>query len=147
MTMHRYGLAFVAILALTIAADAAPAPIGPTNADAVTGVLRRVAYSDRELVVVGPGLNGQETETTVAVPETARIVKNGKDATLDDLIEGDAASVQIEQKDGRPSAVAIQVGAGAVPEKRMTKAIPRIRRLLKVADQILQGIENREKDR
>jgi hypothetical protein len=147
MTMRRNALALVAILASAVAVDAAPAPTGPPNNDAVTGVLRRVAYSDRELVVVGPGPMGKEMETTVAVPEAARIVKDGKDATLDDLKEGETASVQIEQKDGRPSAVAIQVGPGAAPEKRMTRAIPRIRRLLKVADQILQGLENRDKDR
>ena len=55
MTMRRNALALVAILASAVAVDAAPAPTGPPNNDAVTGVLRRVAYSDRELVVVGPG--------------------------------------------------------------------------------------------
>ena len=144
MTIRRYALAVIAVVTLAVAASAAPAPANP--ADAVTGVLRRVAYSDRELVLIGPGPKGQETETTVAVPETARIVKNGKDATLDDLKEGEAASVQIEQKDGRASAVAIQVGPGAAPEKRMTRPIPRIRRLLKVADQILQGLEKPERE-
>ena len=145
MTIRHFALALVAGLTL-LATAAAAEPTVPASADAVTGVLRRIGYSDREVVVVGPGAKGQETETTVVVPEAARIVKNGKDAKLDDLKEGEAASVQIEQKDGHLSAVAIQVGPGAAPEKRMTKAIPRIRRLLKVADQILQGMEKRNRE-
>ena len=77
MTMTRYALATIVGMALAAAASAAelrvvaasPAANVPANADAVTGVLRRVAYSDREVVVIGPGPKGTETETTVAVPE------------------------------------------------------------------------------
>ena len=123
-------------------------PSAPAAGDGLTGVLRHVGYSDREVVVVGPGPKGSETETTVAVPETARITKDGKEATLDDLKEGDAAAVQAENKDGRLSALSIQVGPGAAPvpaDRPASKVIPRLRLLLKVADQVLQGMENRDR--
>jgi Cu/Ag efflux protein CusF len=121
-------------------------PIAPINGDALTGVLRHVGYSDREVTVVGPGAKGAQTETTLAVPESARIVKNGKEATLDDLKEGDTGTVQVEKKDGRPTAAVVQVGAGSAAEKTTSKTIPRLRFLLKIADQLLQGMEN-DKDR
>ena len=126
------------------------APAIPPAGDALTGVLRHVGYSDRELVLVGPGPKGAEMETTVAVPESARIVKDGKEATLDDLKEGDSATVQVEKKDGRTVALSVQVGAGAATaqaDKTRSKAISKIRILLKVADQVLQQMENRDRDR
>ncbi len=126
---------------------AAPAVAAPPAAggDALTGVLRHVGYSDREVTVVGPGAKGAETETTVAVPESARIVKDGKAATLDDLKEGDAVAVQVEKKAGRPIAASIQVGAGApAAAKPDAKMIPKLRLLLKIADQVLQGMENKD---
>lgn len=126
---------------------ASPAVAVPAaNGDAVTGVLRRVGYSDREIVVVGPGAKGPETETSVDVPESARIVRDGKAATLDDLKEGDAVTVQVEKKDGRALALSIRVGAGpASTAKPASKVIPRIRIILKVVDQVLQSMEDRDK--
>ena len=127
---------------------AAPSPVTalPTTGDALTGVLRHVGYSDREVTVIGPGPKGAATETTVAVPESARIVKDGKEATLDDLKEGDTATVQVEKKDGPPTAASIQVGAGgpgAKAAKPKADVIPKLRLLLKIADQLLQGMENK----
>jgi hypothetical protein len=124
----------------------APAP-APGPGDGLTGVLRRVGYSDREIVLVGPGPKGAETETTIAVPASARIMKDGKDATLDDLKEGEAAAVRADMKDGRLTAASIQVGPGATAQadKPGSKVIPRVRMILKVVDQVLQGMENRDK--
>jgi len=128
--------------------DVPPVPAVPTDGDALTGVLRRVGYSDREVVLVSPGAKGADAETTVAVPKSARIVKDGKEATLDDLKEGDGAAIQVEQKDGRPSALSIQVGPGiaTVPEKRGAKVIPRIRKALQMVDQLLKGVEDRDRE-
>lgn len=119
--------------------------VTPADGDALTGVLRRVGYSDREVVVVGPGAKGAETETSVAVPESARVVKDGKAATLDDLKEGDAATVQVEKKDGRTAALSIQVGPGAGPAagKPPSKVIPKVRMLLKALDQVLENMQDR----
>ena len=118
----------------------------PANGDALSGVLRRVGYSDREVVVIGPGAKGPATETSVDVPESARIERNGKAATLDDLKEGDAVTVQVEKKDGRESALSIQVGAApAAAAKPASKVIPKVRIILKVVDQVLQSMEDRDK--
>ena len=127
---------------------AAPAvAVTSAGGDALKGVLRRVGYSDREVVVVGPGAKGPETETPVAVPEAARVVKDGKEAKLDDLKEGDAATVQVEKKDGRTSAPSIQVGPGEAPAagKPPSKVIPKVRMLLKVLDQVLQNMQDRDR--
>jgi cold shock CspA family protein len=128
--------------------DVPPVPPVLADGDALTGVLRRVGYSDREVVLISPGAKGADAETTVAVPETAKIVKDGKEATLDDLKEGDAAAVQVEQKNGRPSALSIQVGPGVatVPEKRGAKVIPKIRKALQIVDQLLKGMEDRDRE-
>jgi hypothetical protein len=127
--------------------DVPPVPAVPTDGDALTGVLRRVGYSDREVVLVGPGAKGADAETTVSVPEAARIVKDGKDATLDDLKEGDGAAIQVEKKDGRLSALSIQVGPGVAPapESRRAKVISKVRKALQMVDQVLQGIEDRDR--
>jgi len=125
-----------------------PVPAVPMEGDALMGTLRRVGYSDREVVLVGPGPKGAETETTVAVPEAARILKDGKEATLDDLKEGDGAAVQVEEKNGRPSALSIQIGPGVatVPEKRGAKVIPKIRKALQMVDQLLKGLDDRDRE-
>jgi cold shock CspA family protein len=132
----------------TVVPDMPPVPPVPADGDALTGVLRRVGYSDREVVLISPGAKGADAETTVAVPETAKIVKDGKEATLDDLKEGDAAAVQVEQKNGRPSALSIQVGPGVatIPEKRGAKVIPKIRKALQIVDQLLKGMEDRDRE-
>ncbi|HBI41626.1 MAG TPA: hypothetical protein DDY78_02055 [Planctomycetales bacterium] len=134
--------------AAAVVPDVPPVPAVPMDGDALTGVLRRIGYSDREVVLVGPGPKGAETETTVAVPAAAKIVKDGKDATLDDLKEGDGAAVQVEAKDGRPSALSIQVGPGVapVPEKRGAKMLPKIRKALQMVDQLLKGMEDRDRE-
>jgi cold shock CspA family protein len=134
--------------AAVVASDVPPVPPVPADGDALTGVLRRVGYSDREVVLVGPGAKGTDAETTVVVPETAKIVIDGKEATLDDLKEGESAAVQVEQKNGRPSALSIQVGpdVATVPETRRAKVIPKIRKALQMVDQLLKGMEDRDRE-
>src|SRR5688572_16274704 len=65
----------------------APAAGRPPAAGAnlVAGVLQRVSYAEREVVVVGPGPKGAETETIVAVPKDVRVVQDGKVIPFDDL--------------------------------------------------------------
>jgi hypothetical protein len=120
-----------------------PAPAPKADDGAVTGVLRRVALTDREIVVIGPGAKGAETETTIQVPETAKIVKNDKAAALEDLKEGDAARVQVERRDGKLQALSIQVGPGADKAAQKSNLIPRLRLALQIADQILKLMEDR----
>ncbi len=115
----------------------------PTDKGALTGILRRVALTDREIVVIGPGEKGKETETTVAVPETARIMKGGKAVSLEALKEDDPISVAAEKRDGRLTATTIQVGPGGPAEK--ATVVPRIRIALKVIDAVLQQLEKPER--
>jgi cold shock CspA family protein len=119
------------------------APAVAAGAGDLTGELRRVSPSDREIVVVGPGPKGPETETTLAVPDDAKILRGDKPLTFDDLKEGQQASVRVEKRDGKPTAASIQVGPGAPapagPEKG--RVITRLRRLLQLADQILGQME------
>ena len=117
-------------------------PEPKADADAVTGVLQRVAPTDREIVVIGPGRRGPETETTITVPEKVRIVRGDKAVSFEALKEGEQVAVRAEKRDGKLTAVSIQVGAAAAaPEE--SKTIPRIRRALQLVDQILQMAEQR----
>jgi hypothetical protein len=126
-----------------------PAATGPAPAaaagDVVTGVLQRVARTDREVVVIGPGAKGPETETTVAVPEGAKVFKDGKPASLEALKEGDPAAIRVERKGGRATALEVQAGPGAAlsaspaPERR--PVIPRLRQALHIADEVLRQLD------
>jgi cold shock CspA family protein len=132
----------------------APGPFrGVAQGDAITGVLQRVARADRELVVIGPGAKGPDTETTVAVPEDVKIVKDGKPVGLEALKEGDAVSVRAEQKAGRLTAREVVVGQGAPltsttdPVTERGRMVPRIRQVLHIADEMLRRFDPDEPDR
>jgi len=117
------------------------APATPADKGAITGVLRRVALTDREVVVIGPGSMGKETETTVAVPEAARIAKDGKAATLEMLKENDMVRIVAEMRDGKLTAIEIQVGAATAKKSDL---VPKIRLGLQIADLLLKQMEKRE---
>lgn len=110
------------------------------DANTVAGVLQRVSYAEREVVVVGRGPKGMETETTVAVPKGVRVVEDGKVIPFDDLKDGRQAMIQTEKRDGKLLAKSIQVGAAAAAAESGGR-IGRLRRLLKVADRVLEMVE------
>jgi hypothetical protein len=120
----------------------------PPAGDGLAGVLRRVAVTDREIVVIGPGAQGQETETTIAVPEGAKILKGDKAITLDDLREDEAVRVQAEKRDGKLTAVRVEVGpAGATPADQRQDFVPKLRRVLQMADKVLEMIDKSREPR
>jgi hypothetical protein len=123
---------------------AAASPAAPARGDAaaLTGVLRRVALTDREIVVVGPGRAGQGTpaEVTLAVPADAVITRDGKPIAFDDLKEGEQVAVQEEMREGRRVAKAIRIGAAPVVEERKGD---RVREILKMIDWFLQMRDRR----
>jgi hypothetical protein len=132
------------------AATAVAAPVAVSTpaapADGIAGVLQRVSRADREIVVIGPGPKGPETETTVAVPESTKIVKDGKPSSLEALREGDSVAVRTERRDGRPSALEVQVGPGATvagpaPTPESGRVISRIRQALHMADEVLRRVD------
>lgn len=125
---------------------AAPAPAPLKEGEGVSGVLQRVALTDAEIVVIGPGPKGPKTETTIAVPEEATIIRDGKKITLDDLNEGDAVTVKTEKRKGKLMAVSIQVGEAPAPGAAPAgpprgELIPRLRQALKMADELLRQVE------
>jgi hypothetical protein len=132
-----------------------PAPPSPANlpaprkaGDGMTGILQRVALTDREVVIIGPGPKGPRTESTIAVPEGVSIKKDGKDIAFDSLKEGETVTVKVEMRKDRLTAMLIQVGQAAaatagpaMPPRR--PLIPRLRQALKVADELLREMEDR----
>jgi hypothetical protein len=125
------------------AAAVGEAPAEKPGGDAVTGVLRRVARTDRELVVIGPGAGGPKTETTVSVPEGTPVTRDGRKVDLGALQEGDPVTVQVERKDGAVVARSVRVGPPAAAAR--DAAIPRVRAVLKMVDQILEQAEKRSR--
>ncbi len=117
---------------------ATPAPASPATADpnAITGTLQRVAYTEREIVVVGPGPKGPDTETTLAVPEDVKVTRDGKAIRFNDLREGEKVAVTPEKRDGKRVAAAIQVGAAA--PAAAAKPGTRLQKILGIAGQVLQ---------
>jgi hypothetical protein len=143
----RDGRPVARVIHVVGARPAAPAP--PPGGDGISGVLQRVAFTDREIVVIGPGPKGPETETTIAVTDATKIRKGDKTVAFEELKEGEAVTVQAEKRDSRLTAVTIQVGpSGPVPAMapEQRDLLPRIRRALQMADKILEQMEkSREK--
>jgi len=130
--------------------SAPPAPLAPPLAPAtgggLTGILRRIALTDREIVVITPPIKGgAETETTLLVPQDAKITRDQKPIRLEDLKEGETVTVSPEKKDGKLWAVSIQIGAVAAlpPTPAPDSRIAKIRQVLKMVDLFLQSKENR----
>ena len=130
----------------------APPPAGrplapPKDGEGVAGTLQRVGLADREIILIGPGPKGPETETTIGVPEKTAITRDGKKIALDDLKEGEAVVVKTESDKGKLKAVSIQAGqavAGAKPAAPPRRdLIPRLRQALKMADELLREMEDR----
>ncbi len=128
------------------AAPALPATPAPTAGNGLTGILRRVALTDREIVVIAPASKGgAETETTLLVPQDAKITRDQKPIRFEDLKEGETATVSPEKKEGKLLAQSIQIGAAAAlpaappPDNR----IARLRQALKMLDLFLQSREQK----
>jgi hypothetical protein len=125
----------------------APIPAAP-GGDTISGVLRRVAPTDREIVVISPGTGGADVETTVLVPDDAKIARGDKAITFDDLQEGEPVVVYPQKRDGKLVAAAVQAGtsagrpvAPAAPDGK--QRIERFRNLLKMLDGLLEQLEKR----
>jgi hypothetical protein len=141
---ERDGRLVAQVIHVNGARPARPAAPAAPMGEGLAGVLQRVALTDREIVVIGPGAKGPETETTILVPEAAKIARGDKAVAFDALKEGESVLVQTEKRDGRLAAVSIQVGpGGAAPMNEKCDPIPRIRRILKIVDQVLEEIERK----
>jgi hypothetical protein len=107
-------ISMVSLASLLEAISGTPAPETvesvPPSATSVKGVLRRVSFTDHEIVVVSPGsAKNSEVETTFLVPDDARITHRQQSVRLTDLREGEAVAVEGENRDGRFVAKSIVV--------------------------------------
>jgi hypothetical protein len=123
--------------------SAEPPLAPPLDPNAIAGVLQRVAITDREIVTVGPNPKGDgELESTIGVPESATITKDGKPIKLEGLKEGESVVVHADKKEGKLVASSIQLGQGApvVAKKASSRKerIEKIRQILRYVDAFLQ---------
>jgi hypothetical protein len=127
------------------ATPAAPAASG----DAITGTLRRVAYTEREIVVVGPGPKGPETETTLAVADKVQVTRGDQTIAFDDLKEGEQVAVTAEKRDGKRTATAIHTGGGPVPATKpaATGKQERLQKVLRIVGAVLQIVQQMRDNR
>jgi hypothetical protein len=128
-------------------APAEPLGPGPNDANTVSGSLRRLALTDREIVVVrGNPSGGPEIETTIFVPESAKIEKDGKAIRLEELKEGLQVTVKVEKDHKEIVAKSIQVGTVSVSQKmnRPTDrddTVDKARRVLRIIQAFLDNID------
>jgi hypothetical protein len=117
----------------------------------VAGTLRRIARTEPEIVVVSAGRSGgAEKETTISVPDSARILRDQKPIRYADLHEGEGVLVRTEKKDGQLLAKSIEAGtapAGAAAAPAGDRKIERLRALLKMIDGFLQMADQRRSER
>jgi len=133
--------------ALKQAPPAELAKPGPNDANTVSGTLRRLALTDREIVVVrADPAGGPDIETTIFVPESAKIDKDGKAIRLEELKEGLQVSVKVEKDHKEIVAKSIQVGAVVVSPKSEAPAnrgdaVKKARLVLKIIDAFLGSMD------
>jgi hypothetical protein len=114
----------------------------PQDANAIRGVLQRVAITDREIVTVGPNSKGEgEIETTISVPPSASVTRDGQPIKFEDLKEGQSVTVHADSRNGRIVAKDVQLGrAPARPAATTARSdrIEKIRHFLKLVDALLE---------
>ena len=118
--------------------DATPA--APADPNSVRGTLRRIDFTEREIVIIRTG----DREETFPVPEDVVVTKDQKAIRFDDLKEGQQIVVKFEMQDGKRVAKSIQVGGvAAVGLEGRERPIQKVREILKMVDELLQRAEQR----
>jgi Cu/Ag efflux protein CusF len=131
------------------AGNAATAP--PLPANAIAGRLARVGLTEKEIVIISPAAQGaKETETTLLVPSNVKISKDQKPLKLEELKEGEQVTIRTEKRDGHLVAAEIQTGgttsaAMPPPSPASNPRIEKLRQALKIADWLLQQMEEQQK--
>jgi hypothetical protein len=125
-------------------------PVAESGGNGVGGLLRRVSFTDREIVVISPASKaGEEIETTISVPEDVKIARDQRAIPFDDLKEGEQVLVQADKRDGKLVAKSIQLGvsANATPnaEPGHRNNIEQVRKALKLIDALLQIMEQKSR--
>jgi len=118
---------------------------GAADANTVVGTISRIIFTEREIVILSPGpQKDRPVETTVVVPETVSITKDGKTLALDNLKEGDPVVARIEKRDGKVMATSVQLGVLPAPAQDRAQKIEQLRLYLKLADFMLQQMARRQ---
>jgi hypothetical protein len=138
----------VALLVTLLGAPPSSAETPVNSGNTVSGILRRVSFTEREIVVISPATNGgPEVEAILSVPEDAQVTKDQKPIPFDDLKEGEQVLVQAEKRDGKLLAKSIQLGAKAAPSTKPESAdnkIEKVRGALKMLDFFLRMMEQKQ---
>jgi len=119
---------------------AEPVKVDP---NVVAGTVARLAITERELVVAGPGPQGTKTETLLMVPENASITRAKKAVKLDDIRAGETVVARTARRDGKTVVESLEVGVPA----RTAESAPRIeqaRTVLRLVDFFLQRMGQRK---
>jgi hypothetical protein len=126
-----------------------PAPSARPDGSLVTGILRRVAQTEPEVVVVRPAETGPNREVRFVVGNAVRVTVNGKVIPYEELKEEQQATVKSEKRDGLLVAVSIDVGGRPAvqpePADQQNPRMSRLRLALELADWILQRMAERQK--
>jgi len=137
-----------------VQAQVAPAEL---PAAGLTGTLRRSAPTEREIIVATQGPAGEQY-AVFAVPDNARILRDGQPIAMEALRAEEPVVVRGAKRNGKLTAVTVQVGqvaqvapeaappaAGNLPMPGQPPAAPsrigQIRRVLQIADGVLEMIE------
>ncbi len=108
----------------------------------VSGMLQRVALTDREIVVIGPGKDGPETETVLAVPENVKVIVDGKAIPYAKLRDGQTAKIRTFTKQGKRWAQTVLVGEGDLPTSQSQNEGGRFQLLIQMARNALDLAED-----
>jgi hypothetical protein len=127
-----------AVALLIHAFGSPPARTVPARGDAITGTLQRVAVTDREIVVLGAGKDGPDTETTFAIAENTKITRGERTISLEELKEGESVAVTGEKRGSRWTATVVQAGGGARAASPAGPKGERLEKILAIVGKVLQ---------
>jgi hypothetical protein len=129
--MFGIGLAGIAVAQTTTPAPATPAPAATTPAPAqkpadakpksdvkkAKNAMGTIKSASPDSLVVAGKEKGKDAEWTFAVDSKTAIRKSGKAITAADLKAGDQVQVRYMDHEGKATAMAVQVKAGAASAK------------------------------
>jgi hypothetical protein len=104
-----------------------------TDENRVVGTISRISFTEREIVVIGPGRN----ESTFVIPEHVSITKEKKAIKLDDLREGERVIVFTQVRDGKMEVASVVAGSGDTPPMPNAPRIEQLRKIMRLADLFL----------
>jgi hypothetical protein len=109
----------------------------PKAGEGLAGKVQLINRTEREIVIVGSG----NAETTLSLAENAKIDREGKEITIDEVKEGEGVRAEAEQKEGKWIARALHLGVTAAPAPAQSAKAERRERLMKILEAVLQELQ------